>query len=377
MLGRVTVNVRVPSDDAVLKTIKIYNRGLQHCIDVAWKKRIRNNIKLHPFVYKEIRGFGLQSQLAVACIKQACGMVKRAKSKPAINSFSMRYNSPRSFSFKHGILGLSTIEGRKKFNITLPEYAKKYIAWEIDESVLWSDRKNRIFFGLCLSKDIDIPIRSAQHRQVLGVDVGIKHLAVTSDGKFYGTVIPKMRRHQEHIASLQSKGTKSARRHLKKVSGRWKRFMRWKNHNISREIVNSLGEGSIVALEGITNIRSNKGRKFNRQLHSWAFRQLQSYIEYKAIQRGCLVAYINPRYTSQTCRICNEIGTRNKGFFLCNSCGYSCNADLNASFNIKNRVKPLAMAFGLNVNQPIVASGGFLNVKHFESPDLSYNAHRF
>ncbi|MBI1972208.1 MAG: IS200/IS605 family element transposase accessory protein TnpB [Candidatus Aenigmarchaeota archaeon] len=289
----------------------------------------------------------------------------------------MRFNNPRSFSYRHGVLSLSTIEGRKKFNVALPRYAEKYIDWKINESVLWVDRKNRMFFGICFSKDIDIPIRSAQHRQVLGVDVGIKHLAVTSDRKFYGSVIPKMRRHQEHTASLQSKGTKSARRHLKKISGRWTRFMRWKNHNISREIVNSLGEGNIVALEGITNIRSNRGKRFNKQLHSWAFSQLQSYIEYKAVQRGCLVAYINPQYTSQTCRMCNEIGTRNKGFFSCGHCGYSCNADLNASFNIRNRVKPLAMTFGLPVNQPIVASNdGLLNVEHFESPDLSYNAHR-
>ncbi|MBI3413683.1 MAG: transposase [Candidatus Aenigmarchaeota archaeon] len=92
--------------------------------------------------------------------------------------------------------------------------------------------------------------------------------------------------------------------------------------------------------------------------------------KYKVIQRGCLVVYVNPQYTSQTCRICNEIGTRTKGFFKCDSCGYSCNADLNASFNIKNRVKPLAITFGLHVNQSIVAdSGGICDVfQHCESP---------
>ena len=65
---------------------------------------------------------------------------------------------------------------------------------------------------------------------------------------------------------------------------------------------------------------------------------------------------ISPEYTSQTCSKCGELGVRNKGFFHCNNCSYSCNSDLNASYNFLQRAKPLVNALGLNVNQPIVAN---------------------
>src|SRR3990167_11181662 len=104
MLVRTSAKIKIETSPEVKETIVVYSKALQHCIDIAWEMRIRNNIKLHPFVYQEIRKMGLQSQLAVACIKQACGIVKKAKSKPIISKTSMGYNFPRSASFKNNIL---------------------------------------------------------------------------------------------------------------------------------------------------------------------------------------------------------------------------------------------------------------------------------
>src|SRR3990167_11447716 len=110
MDNRATAKIRINASAEIVDTIKVYSRGLQYCVNAAWDKKIRNNIKLHPFVYPTLKGYGLQSQLAVACIKQACGIVKKAKTKPLIKNTSMRYNFPRSASFKNNILSLATIK---------------------------------------------------------------------------------------------------------------------------------------------------------------------------------------------------------------------------------------------------------------------------
>jgi len=255
MEARAIAKIKINATPKIIKTLKVYSKGLQFCVNTAWKKKIRNNIKLHPFVYKKIRSFGLQSQLAIACIKQACGMVKKAKSKPIINRVSMRYNFPRSASMKNNVLSLATIKGRVKIPFSIPECYKQYFTWKVTESLLRIDKKGRCFFLFTFSKDINTDSSCFQNR-VLGIDVGVNNLAVTSDRRFYGKEVKSLRKKRDRIVSkLQAKGTKSAKRKLKRLSGRWNRFMAWQNHNISRRIVDGIDKGSVVVLEDITHIR--------------------------------------------------------------------------------------------------------------------------
>ena len=71
----------------------------------------------------------------------------------------------------------------------------------------------------------------------LGVDLGIANLAVDSDGCIYkgDRVDVVMGRTEKLKARLQKRGTKSAKRHLKKLSGRERRFRRNTNHCISKD----------------------------------------------------------------------------------------------------------------------------------------------
>ena len=70
------------------------------------------------------------------------------------------------------------------------------------------------------------------------------------------------------------------------------------------------------------------------RLNSWAYYQLQQFVDYKAQLAGVPVQYIEPAYTSQTCHKCGCIGNRNGKVFKCPHCGYTGHADVNASWNI-------------------------------------------
>jgi putative transposase len=129
------------------------------------------------------------------------------------------------------------------------------------------------------------------------------------------------------------------------------------NHIISKQIVEAQQVPTLFGLEDLEGIgKKNRGKRFNGVISNWSRFQLRQFIEYKALQNGHFTMTMSPAYTSQTCSHCHELGVRNKGFFHCNFCGYSCNADLNASFNLEQRAKPLAIALGLSVNKPIVAN---------------------
>ncbi len=189
---------------------------------------------------------------------------------------------------------------------------------------------------------------------IIGVDLGIVNIAVDSTGKYYtGEKTKNIRNRYKNLRSkLQSVGTKSAKRHLKKLSGKEKRFQKNTDHIISKELVNKAeGTSSILVLEDLTNIRKKTvvGKK-DRYIHnSWSFYRLKNFILYKAQEKGIVVISINPAYTSMECPICHYIDKRNRynrDNFKCLKCGYSGKADYVASSNIKNRVA---------VNLPIVA----------------------
>ena len=133
------------------------------------------------------------------------------------------------------------------------------------------------------------------------------------------------------------------------------RFVTDANHCISKDIVSRCVPSTTIVLEKLDGIRdrSRKLRKSERaKVHSWSFYQLEQFIAYKALAKGCSVQHVDARYTSQKCSRCGHTIKGNRttqSHFKCKKCGYECNADLNAALNIANN-------FRASVNKPIVAS---------------------
>src|SRR5690606_19926855 len=179
--------------------------------------------------------------------------------------------------------------------------------------------------------------------EFLGVDLGVTNIAVDSDGETHSASHVKnvRHRHRRLRKKLQKKGTKSARRRLKRLSGKERRFAKDVNHTISKRIVaKAKGTGRGIALEELTGIRERVTvrRRQRATLHSWSFSQLRQYIEYKARLAGVPVVLVDPRNTSRTCPVCGCVDKRNRpsqSKFSCTSCGYAGFADYIAAENIR------------------------------------------
>jgi len=99
-----------------------------------------------------------------------------------------------------------------------------------------------------------------------------------------------------YLASAR-KGTRSAKRHLRRLSGKVNRCRRDCDHVLSRRIVDSVGPGTVIVVENRTNIRARvqqRDRESRRRLHSWSFAQLREFLEYKAQEAGCVVVGSTP-----------------------------------------------------------------------------------
>lgn len=337
-----TIKIKIPFNQTLLETMEQYSKSAQMVTDIGFEQNISNKRVLHDVTYKVVRELlDLPAQLVCSSRDKACetlkSVFKNQGSKPEFKQFlPIRYDA-RSFSFKEYLISLCSIKGRIKIPIHIPKYYQQYLGWDVCSADLIYDSKHRMFLHVVVSRDIDTNSVFCGNRKTVGVDVGVNPIAVTSEKQFFSNKISSTMKRYEHLRGvLQAKGTKSAKRHLKKLSGREKRFKANINHVISKAIVERLNSGDIVVLEDIKHIRRGKKGKHWKWLHKWNFFQLRSFIEYKALRKGIKVVYVGPQYTSTRCSKCGAMNTKRvRGWFHCNVCGYSLNSHLNASFNIR------------------------------------------
>lgn len=192
--------------------------------------------------------------------------------------------------------------------------------------------------------DVDL----TEINNVVGLDRGLRFITNSYDshGKslfFNGKQLTAKRTHYKKLrAQLQSKGTKSAKRRLKKIGQRENRWMTDVNHQITKALVEYYGSKTLFVLEDLANVRkvTEKVRKNRRyEQVSWAFYQFEQDLIYKSNLNQCLVLKVDAHYTSQRCPKCGQIRKANRDHdnhvYVCQHCCYSSNDDRIGAMNIQ------------------------------------------
>ena len=372
----ITLKLKIDNDQDALLTMKQYTSALNFVSKQAFlsKDKFKNPLKLQKLYYTEVRTkFSLPSQMTCKVFRDVASKYKANKKKLnkaiCFKEKHINYTFNRDFSFKDSILSLTTINGRKKFKVNICDYYKTVLAKSIRfaDSILIKTRQNQLFFCLV----VEIPELEAINKgNTMGIDLGLSKLATVSTnlGKTLiikgGKVKDKRFKFLDLRAKLQRKGTRSAKRLLRKISGRESRFMRDVNFCTVKKILNFANSNNVshIGIEDLSGIRSSKLRKEQkRQLNSWAFYQFRNILEYKSQIQGINICVLNPRYTSQACSKCGHTERANRKtqkLFVCKSCGFSQNADINASANIEflTRLLRSNLIDGASVNKPDVSS---------------------
>src|SRR5262249_19428200 len=197
---------------------------------------------------------------------------------------------------------LTLLHSRQRLETMLGAYQKRLLKGQTPTSAVLVKRHDGTFF-LHVQLKRSAPVSLAP-TGTLGVDLGRRRVAVDSDARPYeATEVNRLRAHSPKVRrSLQAKGTKEAKRLLKRLSGREQRHMRAMNHRISKQLVAKAETTQRqIALEDLTGIRERTRvrRQHRYGHHSWAFYQLRQFIAYKAEAAGVPLVLVNPAYTSQ------------------------------------------------------------------------------
>jgi putative transposase len=330
--------------DSLLKTMEKFNEACNFISVFAFKKKIFGKIGIQKELYYEIREkYNLSAQMAVRAVGKVAESYKvDRKTLHKFDPHGAVVYDQRILSYKSADeISILTLDGRIKVKIQYGEYRKleaNRVRGQADLIYIKGTFYLMVVVDLPDSEPID-------PEGIIGVDFGIINLATTSDGVNYsGKKCTEVRQRYAKIRSvLQSVGTYSAKKHLKKISGKERRFKKDTNHCISKEIVQTAKDTNrAIALEDLSGIRENVtvSKAVRESIGKWAFLELRNFIEYKAKLLGVPVILVDPRNTSRACSVCGYIDKKNRknqASFVCLECGHTENADFNAAKNIAFR----------------------------------------
>lgn len=335
---------------SVIDTIEKYSKVYDEY--AAWFTQNRTTSKVlgHRALYYSHNECGLPTALIQSARDNASESIKSYNSRfkkkawsktPKYRAKSMRYNL-RSMSLRGDLLTFSSVNKRIRTMITVPDFFKvKYPERKIQAARIGIN-KNGDYYA-CLTFTVQ-GIAKNTSGKVVGLDRGIRNIVYTSEGvKYGGNKVRANRRKNLYLrGELQKKGTRSAKRKLKALSGREKRYSTQVNHEISKKLAFASGVQFYVLenLSGLGKKPKTKWKKHsNKRLSDWAHAQLLAFLIYKCEETGVSVVLVDPKYTSQDCSRCKgrPQGARSGGRYSCSLCGFQEHSDLNAALNIRDR----------------------------------------
>jgi len=327
--------------EKLYNTIIAFRDACNYISEIAWDNRVFNPVALYHFTYKDVRTkFQLPANLAIRARDRVAKSYKTERKKQhKFRQLSMDLDA-RLFRLLRNCnrVSISTIEGRVKPKIAIGEYQRELLKNPVRDAKLVLSHKE---FYLHITIRYKVP--EPEGTNPVGVDIGMKQLLVASNGfRVKGNNIKHRRQHFKELRrSLQKKGTSSAKRKLKQLSGRERQYANTVLHQVSREFVNSLKKGDYVVMEKLNGIRESSIRKKQRfEFHSWAFYILQQMVSYKCADRGIPVVFVEP--ASKRCPRCGTIDRANRrtqSLFKCTRCGFQHNADIVAACNLREQAR--------------------------------------
>lgn len=213
------------------------------------------------------------------------------------------------------------------------------------------------YWYLSFSYELE-PMQKTLTDEVIGIDLGLKELAVTSSGIVYSninksrTVInleQRKKRLQKKISRAYEKnkdGKKYVKtnniikmeKQLKLINRRLSNIRKTYIHTVTSEIVKTKPSCIVIEDLAISNLMKNKYRSNAIQDAEWYF--FRQCLEYKAQFTGVELKLANRFFPSS--KKCNKCGSVKKFLslsertYICKCCGFVCDRDLNAAYNLRD-----------------------------------------
>lgn len=192
---------------------------------------------------------------------------------------------------------------------------------------------------------------------VVGVDLGVNHLATLSTGEVFDGA-KSYKKYEKKLSRLQYL-------HRRKVKGssNWKKAhteiarLHRKIANIRKDTLHKITtyiakNHSLIGIEDLNVSGMMANHKLAKAIADMGFWQFRRQLEYKCPLYGSKLIVVDRFYpSSKTCSNCNVVKeslSLSERIYQCGECSFSCDRDLNASMNLEAAVRSTASACGLD-----------------------------
>ena len=224
-----------------------------------------------------------------------------------------------------------------------------------------SRKADRYYVSVICEIDWNVP--SGEYKEGLGIDLGIKDLAICSDKTTYKNINKtqkvkklenKLKREQKRLSrkyeslkirNKKEKGGIATRQNIQKQVVKVQRLYQ-KLSNIRTDYTNKTVSNivkqkpSYITIEDLNVKGMMKNRHLSKSVAQQKFYEFKTKLEYKCNLFGVELRIVDRFYPSS--KLCHRCGSIKKDLKLkdrvykCNECGYTEDRDLNASFNLRD-----------------------------------------
>ena len=230
-------------------------------------------------------------------------------------------------------------------NVKIRGYRNKdKIEGKILNATIIKDVTNKYYVSVAVVEDL--LVEKVIPTNIVGIDLGIKDLVITSDGIKYSNekILMKYEKRLKRLHKELSRREKGSKNYLKtkmKIARIYAKIKNYRKHylnDIANEIVD---EHDIIVTESllVKDMFKDKRKAFNKSLSDACVSTLRSLIEWKCKLKGKIYYKINTYYPSS--QICSHCGYKNSKLkdlsireYDCPECGSHNDRDINASLNI-------------------------------------------
>ncbi len=339
------------------------------CARWFWNNSLAETQKLYHETGKGLGQFAMNARLPILKREfdwlndphsQVLQSVSLNLSRAFVNFFEKRAEHP-VFKSKHGKQsiqypqGVKIVDGRKLF---LPKigHVKAVVHREIIgaiKTVTISKTPSGKYFAAILSENDLIKPEISYDGKILGIDVGLTHLAITSDGSKFDNprhiakAQKNLRRKQKKL-SRKKKGSNTrnkarllvAKAHEKTANAR-KDYL----HKLSKRLVD---ENQVIAVEDLHVKGMMKNHCLAKAISDVGWGNLTAMLKYKAERAGKGYIEVNRFFPSSKACSCCGIVVKSLPLsvrtWTCQNCGTSHDRDVNAAKNIALEAQRLIAA---------------------------------
>ena len=352
----------------------VYNKGL-HLIRRQYQRcgqslSATKDIKPLLSVAKRSRKYSWLKSYDSIALQQACIHLGKAFSNFFNVNLSARYPC---FKSKHGkqssyhCMGISCGENWIKIPKLSRIKAKVHraISGKLKSITVTRSQTGKYFASLLFEDGVDYPEpnKALSEAQILGLDLGLTHLLIDSNGqktpnpRFLKRATQNLRRKQKSLSRKQ-KGSASrskARLLLAKCHEKLRQSRQDFQHKVSKQLID---ENQAIVVETLKVKNMLKNKKLARHIADAAWDSLLAKLAYKAQASGKYLVKIDQWFaSSKTCCRCHQkvdslpLSVR---LWECPHCGAAHDRDINAARNIRQQGILKLKAEGLSVS----ANGG-------------------